>query len=531
MFACSVNAPSEEVATTRSALISDAVHDQGTPGFYFLPPMVPSFPAQLAASAPPSAVVGPWVVIDSVSLSPAGCTTDCVATVLTPNVTTITPTGTSTGTAIPLSKGDARNRVKYHVNRDASNAAEAEPDDDLDDVPDGYWSARWNSEDFGTVVNGFYRAHIYASVDGSPLELGFADIEVVPDGISKAAYRKIDRSLYTPLKYGRSLGINFQIQPEALRRPVKTLATGLIGPRIAIDDVNVYWTDGYAGNVQKVPLAGGTVTTLASGIVSASMALSPSGIYFSTFTGVANQDTVQRVPLAGGTPQVIASGLTEVGGIAVDGTSVYWSQVFDYRTGFVQKAPLEGGPVTGLASPVDGVYQPGSLSVRGGFVYWSDSNSGAIRRAPTSGATPPSAFITTNNKSYALTTDASNVYWTELDVNVAGQWLLRAAPLAGGAPTTLVASAALDANPGKFVSDGQYLYYTLLVGGFVYDYSATGYVIMKVPVGGGTPAKLVSRSEGVNVYPTSLAVDGTSLYWGVGAGLTPTSGAVYTAPK
>ena len=78
-------------------VISDAVHNDGTPGFYFLTPMVPAMPTQLAPSAPPGSFGGPWVVIDGVSLSPAGCTSDCIATVITPNVTTITRTGTSNG--------------------------------------------------------------------------------------------------------------------------------------------------------------------------------------------------------------------------------------------------------------------------------------------------------------------------------------------------------------------------------------------------------------------------------------------------
>ncbi len=525
--ACSSDIPAgEKFSSTNEAVISDAVHGQGSAGFYFLPPMVPSIPSSLAASAPPSSLVGPWVVIDRVALSPAGCTTACIATILTPNVTTITPTGTSDGTGIPIRKGDARNRVQYHLNHAAVNTDDAEPDDDLDDVPDGYWAAHWDSDDFGTVIHGFYRAHIYTSVSGAALELGFADIEVVPDSVSKAAYRKIDRSLYAPLKYGHSLAIDFQIQPRALvAAPPKVLATGLRFPHIAIDPTSVYWTDTYTGTVQKTPLAGGPVTTLASGLqFPNSIALSGSDVYFTTFTGSALEDTVQSVSVSGGPARLIAAGLPNVYGVAVDATGVYWPQG-NNLAGSIQKAPLAGGPIALLASSADGVKSPSTVSVSGNAVYWSDTSNLSILSTLTAGGTPVTTTVTTDNWTSALITDSRNVYWTQPDAMVPGGWLLRASPLSGGARITLVASPSLDYRAGAFATDGVNVYYSML-SGTVDLGSATAYTIVRMPVGGGTPVTIASMAQGANVYPASIVVDASSVYWSVGEG---EGGQIFTA--
>lgn len=213
---CNSGSPAAPGKRDRShEVISDAAHNSGTPGIYFLRPMMPAQPAQLGHSAPPGSFGGPWVVIDRISL-PAGCVNDCPAQVITPNVTTITRTATSDGTGIPVSKGDARNRLVYHVNRVPPPPGDSEPDADLDDVPDGYWSTHWESDDFGTLVNGIYRAHVFVGSVAQPLELGFADIEIVPDGISNAVWKKIDRTEFVPLKFGHTLLITFQIEPSAL---------------------------------------------------------------------------------------------------------------------------------------------------------------------------------------------------------------------------------------------------------------------------------------------------------------------------
>jgi hypothetical protein len=65
---------------------------------------------------------------------------------------------------------------------------------------------------------------------------------------------------------------------------------------------------------------------------------------------------VLKVPLAGGTPTTLASEDADAVAAAIDATSVYWTTVGAYspgvggETGTVKKVPIDGGAATTLAS-------------------------------------------------------------------------------------------------------------------------------------------------------------------------------------
>jgi hypothetical protein len=148
-----------------------------------------------------------------------------------------------------------------------------------------------------------------------------------------------------------------------------TLVQGLKKPSaVAILGDHVYWTD--VDVVQKAPLSGGAVTTVA-----------------------ANQDTPT--------------------GLAVAGGRVFWTNRGD---GTIVSAALDGTELTTLAS---GQAQPNAIASNGTTVCWTNRGSpfvdvslddGELVRIATSGGTPTVLAASLNLPS-AVALDATAVYW------------------------------------------------------------------------------------------------------------------------
>ncbi len=106
-----------------------------------------------------------------------------------------------------------------------------------------------------------------------------------------------------------------------------------------------------------------------------------------------------RLPFDGGTPVEIASGAMPVA-IAVDATSVYWSDVGSSQ---LMKAPLAGGPATLVMSESP---QIDAITVDAASVYWTTL--GAIEKMPLGGG---AATALASSGGWWLATDATSVYW------------------------------------------------------------------------------------------------------------------------
>jgi hypothetical protein len=227
----------------------------------------------------------------------------------------------------------------------------------LVDGPNVYW---------GNTESGTQQL-LRVSASGGAISL-FAGGQATPTDIAKDA-----TSLYwTNYANGTIMGAS-----KAGGAPV-ALVVGQDYPRtLAVDDMSIYWINtGTVGvtdsAVMKASKAGGAPTTLASGeILWYALAVDDTSLYFAQIS----TDGIRRIMKAdkvSGAPVVLAvAGDGNPNGIAVDATSVYWT---DYNYGRVMKVAKSGGAPVILAD----ANHPNAIAVDDTHVYWGDSGDRTI---------------------------------------------------------------------------------------------------------------------------------------------------------
>src|SRR5438874_1561244 len=203
--------------------ISDAMHEGGTPGFYFLPPMVarPTFGGTFDSAV---STLDPQIALCDVT---NGTDTNCGRADGTPAVMVFTTTGA------PAMTLDAAAQ-QYHVN--------------------------WDTKGPAFVAGHTYRVHVTAGASGARRELGFADVLLVT---TPGQAKDVAPDLIV-LKAGRPLPIHFRIE---------TGIAGSVSVSAATPSVPTGGTDLLTATVQDLhgaPLVGATVAwtvTAAPGVV------------------------------------------------------------------------------------------------------------------------------------------------------------------------------------------------------------------------------------------------------------------------
>jgi len=169
---------------------------------------------------------------------------------------------------------------------------------------------------------------------------------------------------------------------------------------------------------------------------------------------------VKKVPIGGGTVTTLAQGLSNPCYIAVSGGTAYWT---NYSDGTVQSISTSltapGTPMT-LATDAAGDNANG-IAVSGTTVFFAASNSpGAIWTVPTTGTSTAKALVGNQDNPWGLATDGTNVYWTNND----SPGELVSVPIAGGTPTTLATALV---SPTAVAVDGTGVY-TAGAGGHIW---------------------------------------------------------------
>jgi hypothetical protein len=163
------------------AVISDQLHNGGTAGFLFLPPMVP-LPAQYGDTIP---TVEPTVRIDELDAQ-----------------------GRVRRTLATFTTRSRRREERIEV------ITERRPGRDGDNDPEGYYLVSWDTEDERLSNTARYRVRVLVpTARGDTRELGFADVDVVRN---TREFRTVDTANFTPLINGRVLEIKFRIDRPAV---------------------------------------------------------------------------------------------------------------------------------------------------------------------------------------------------------------------------------------------------------------------------------------------------------------------------
>jgi hypothetical protein len=280
------------------------------------------------------------------------------------------------------------------------------------------------------------------------------------------------------------------------------VATGSSPFAITVDATTIYWSDPGLATVSSIPIAGGTATTLGTGLQDPYyLQHDATSLYWGL-----GPDVIAQIPLAGGTPVSLqTSNNTGLTGLAVDATTVYHLE--DYTVPedcSVVAVPKGGGTRVILASGWLWNH-PTGIAVSGGIVYWGVASPGAILMVPVGGGM--TTTLASGISPGAMAADATNVYWVD------GSGAIMKVAQSGGTPVTLATSA----RPNAIAVDGTNVYWSTQA------YGAPS-TISKVPIAGGTATTLESGLPPVE----GIAVDATSIYWTQD---DASAGAVKKAPK
>ncbi|MEZ0312549.1 MAG: DUF5050 domain-containing protein [Myxococcota bacterium] len=275
--------------------------------------------------------------------------------------------------------------------------------------------------------------------------------------------------------------------PPAPETP-EVLATGTFPFAITADDTAVYWHDFDNGSVHAIPLSGAPAQTLLPSRGTQTpvygLAVADDGVYQCD----SQRGLIQRIPLAGGDPATIATNPCMT--LAVDGAHLYWSNAASLTAPVISKWQLgSSANPEGLGTPGTG---SGIITVRDGWVYFTDWLPGTVSRIATTGGEPELIATTEAAGPWGVIADDSFVYVADNHADHGG--IIRI-PLAGG-PAEPLATGQLGAH-AIAIDDGN-LYWT----------NTTGGTVMKLAPGAGSVAIASDQDRPMNLVVTRIAV-----YW------------------
>ena len=218
---------------------------------------------------------------------------------------------------------------------------------------------------------------------------------------------------------------------------------------LAAQSGTVYWLDRGNATINSMPVAGGALTELATGITEpGALAVNDSGVFWSELGGyggccrLAGAGRLSTAPLAGGPASVVVDGLDAPVAVAADSTGVVWTEhwrIGRLDNGSVTPVTLKSGIASSLAQ----------IAVANSNIYILDRD--FIKVVPVAGGqvekVAPARGGLLSDGSFTggdIIADAQNIYWSVHPV--LGAVVVRQVAQSGGDPITLSSGGGIP-NP------------------------------------------------------------------------------------
>jgi hypothetical protein len=188
---------------------------------------------------------------------------------------------------------------------------------------------------------------------------------------------------------------------------------------IAANGSNVYWGQNDF-RVFRAAHDGSGMTQLAQGLTGTPnvMALGSDAAYW-----LLNQDRpwVQKLPFAGGTVTTLnetdSITFTQTGDMAIDGTDIYWT---DPQQGAILHVSTDG---QNYYHQVDSLQSPTGIALDSTYVYFSEMGAGTVSRMARAGGSHPEVIAACQDEPAGLAQNGSQVLWVNHSSGQIMSWL------------------------------------------------------------------------------------------------------------
>jgi hypothetical protein len=275
-----------------------------------------------------------------------------------------------------------------------------------------------------------------------------------------------------------------------------TLALASAPQGVAVDSINVYWTNSTTGEVLSCAKTGcggqPTVLVSSSTLHPQSIAAANSMVYYFAYKS-GNLGSIMSCSArnCNNQPLVLAANQSGALAIVVDATYVYWTE----GSGQINKCGLSGcngGSPIALVTVNTGIQGMSGLAVDGNYAYWSDEI--GIVRCPLSGCGNVPVTFLAEFQAYDVQTDGSNLYWTDYN-----QGFLYSCPTKAGCADPIILVSGLH-HPNNLVIDSTYIYW-----------ASEDNAILRCGLKGCNNCPTIIASG--QMAPAKLAIDDAHIYW------------------